>query len=177
MNDHQHNQLAKSHTEELLRQAELRRLVAHRPERRAWLFAALADAVGRLPSSTRSRPELAPVAGPPVTIRYAGADDEAVLERLAALDSTAIPASPVLIAEVDGEPRVALSLRSSEVVADPFHKTARLVQLVRVRAEQLTATARRGESASRRQRASRRAVDTRGTDLATRCTDNPRPVL
>jgi NADH dehydrogenase len=48
MNNHLHNQLAKAHTQELLREAELRRLVAHRPERGAWLAAALAGAVGRL---------------------------------------------------------------------------------------------------------------------------------
>jgi hypothetical protein len=161
MNDHLHNQLARAHIEELLRQAELPRLVAHPPEWRAWLPATLVRAVvGRLHGSTHSRPELELLGGRPVTIRYACADDDAVFERLAALDSAAIPPPPILVAEVDGEPRVALSLGSSEVVADPFHKTAPLVELVRVRAAQLTATARRGGSARRRHRAGRRALDT-----------------
>src|SRR5689334_7912331 len=46
-----------------------------------------------------------------ITIRPAYADDQAALARLAALDSAAgVPASPVLVAEVDDELRAALSL-------------------------------------------------------------------
>ena len=46
--------------------------------------------------------------GSNVTIRSAGADDRKLLRRLAALDSADAPVGDVLLAEVDGEPRVAL---------------------------------------------------------------------
>jgi hypothetical protein len=44
----------------------------------------------------------------------------------------------VLLAEVDGEPRAALSLADGTVVADPFHHTLYLVALLEARAGQLT---------------------------------------
>jgi hypothetical protein len=78
----------------------------------------------------------------PITIRVAYADDETVLARLAALDSAEqVPPMPLLLAEVDGELRAALSLRDGSVVADPFHFTADLVALLRARA--VTTSARR----------------------------------
>ena len=66
----------------------------------------------------------------PVTIRRATESDEAALARLAALDSAAVPAAPVLLAESNGELRAALSLRDGETVADPFHPTAKLLELL-----------------------------------------------
>jgi hypothetical protein len=75
----------------------------------------------------------------PITIRPAYADDDVVLFRLAALDSAAVPRGPVLLAEVDGNARAALSLRDGAVVADPFHLTADLVALLRARASSVTA--------------------------------------
>ena len=60
--------------------------------------------------------------------------DRAAVARLAALDSTDVPASPVLVAEVDGEPQAALSLRDGSVAADPFSPTAQLVSLLRLHA-------------------------------------------
>ncbi len=63
------------------------------------------------------------------------------LARLAVLDSSEPPAQPMLVAEVDGELRAALSLRDWNVVADPFLPTAALVDLLRARAEQLVSDA------------------------------------
>ena len=45
-----------------------------------------------------------------ITIRPGYADDHLALVRLAALDSAAVPAGPLLVAELDGELSAALSL-------------------------------------------------------------------
>lgn len=89
---------------------------------------------------------------PAVTIRHAFPDDALALLRLAALDSHEPPAHPVLVAEVEGELRAALSLRDAAVVADPFHRTRALVDLLKARAAQLTA-ADKGQSETRPSRA------------------------
>jgi hypothetical protein len=73
-----------------------------------------------------------------VTLRFAFPDDQPALWRLAALDCAELPADPVLIAEVNGEARAALSLSEDRVVADPFHRTVELVALLRARAAQLS---------------------------------------
>jgi hypothetical protein len=73
-----------------------------------------------------------------LTLRFAFPDDQAALWRLAALDSAEPLTEPVLIAEVDGEPRAALGLSDGRVIADPFHLTVPLVTLLRARAAQLT---------------------------------------
>ncbi len=69
-----------------------------------------------------------------ITIRPAFADDRAALGRLAALDSSPVPTSPVLLAQVDEQPRAALSLADGSVVADPFFPTLDLVALLRAHA-------------------------------------------
>jgi hypothetical protein len=71
---------------------------------------------------------------PSILIRGAGAADGPVLTRLAALDSAPVPNGPALIAEVDGQPRAALALRDHAVVADPFERTAEVVQLLEMHA-------------------------------------------
>jgi hypothetical protein len=70
-----------------------------------------------------------------ITIRVArpGGDD-AVLHRLAQLDSADDPAAPALLALVDGEPAAALSLADGRAIADPFRRTADAVELLRLRA-------------------------------------------
>ena len=78
-------------------------------------------------------------AGAGVTLRYAYADDHEALVRLAALDSAAPPPAPLLLAEVDGELRAALSLADGTSIADPFHPTVALVSLLQARAGQLAA--------------------------------------
>jgi hypothetical protein len=70
-----------------------------------------------------------------ITIRPAYADDQASLSQLAALDSAVgVPAGPVLLAEVDGQLRAALSLADGAVIADPFFATVDLVALLHARA-------------------------------------------
>jgi hypothetical protein len=66
----------------------------------------------------------------PVTIRPAYATDSRALTRLAQLDSSAVPAEPLLVAAVDGELRVAVSVYDGAVIADPFAPTASIVRMV-----------------------------------------------
>ena len=66
-----------------------------------------------------------------ITIRPADPGDEAAVRRLAALDSATVPASPLLVAEVDGELRAALSVTSGKGIADPFEWTAEIVAMLR----------------------------------------------
>ncbi len=74
-----------------------------------------------------------------LTIRPARADDAPALRRLAALDSSRVPAGDLLVGEVDGELRAALAVVSREVVADPFAPTRELVALLASRADALRA--------------------------------------
>ena len=57
--------------------------------------------------------------------------------RLAQLDSSAVPAGDILIAELQGSVVVALSLADGRVIADPFLATSDVAELVHLRAEQL----------------------------------------
>lgn len=69
-----------------------------------------------------------------ITVRPAYADDALALRRLAALDSAKLPAQPLLVAEVEGELRAALSLVDGSAIADPFHPTTALLELLRTHA-------------------------------------------
>jgi hypothetical protein len=73
----------------------------------------------------------------PIMIRPAAPDDALALERLAQLDSGEVPSAPVLIAEAGGALRAALSLRNGDAIADPFHPSEAVLQLLRTRAFQL----------------------------------------
>jgi hypothetical protein len=66
-----------------------------------------------------------------ITIRPARPEDSAALRRLAALDSTTVPAGPLLVAELDGQIRVAVSVSDLRAIADPFILTAPVVDLMR----------------------------------------------
>jgi hypothetical protein len=80
-----------------------------------------------------------------VTIRRAAPSDAPALRRLALLDGVPRPlGGPVLVAEAGGVPRAALALADGRAVADPFHPTAQLVDLLRTRAALLTETGRHG---------------------------------
>jgi hypothetical protein len=70
----------------------------------------------------------------PLTIRPATPADAGALRRLAALDSSAVPAEPVLVAEIGGELHAAVSIADGTVVADPFRRTAGTVAVLRVHA-------------------------------------------
>jgi hypothetical protein len=84
-------------------------------------------------------------AEPPIVIRPDRPEDQPALARLAGLDCARVPATPLLVAEVAGELRAALSLGDGQTIADPFHRTASLVELLTLRAAQL-----RGEPTGRR---------------------------
>jgi hypothetical protein len=80
-----------------------------------------------------------------VTIRRAAPADAAAVERLALLDGAPRPLSgPVLLAEAGGAARAALALADGRAVSDPFHPTADLVALLRMRAALPAGTRRRG---------------------------------
>jgi hypothetical protein len=72
-----------------------------------------------------------------ITVRYSAASDLSELARLAALDSASPPRGPALIAEADSRMLAALPLGSGRPIADPFEPTAEIVELLRLRAEQL----------------------------------------
>lgn len=65
------------------------------------------------------------------------AEDRDALAKLAAVDSRAPLAGPVLGAEVDGELLAAISIDGGELVANPFRRTSELSALLRARVEQL----------------------------------------
>jgi hypothetical protein len=87
----------------------------------------------------RSQSMIDRVNTPEITIRPEYPDDELALMKLAALDSAdAPPPRPLLLAEVDGELRVALSLRDGSAIADPFVPTAAILALMRGHARRST---------------------------------------
>lgn len=65
-----------------------------------------------------------------VVLRLAGPGDERELERLAQLDSASVPAGPVWIAILDGTAMAAYSAIERRSIADPWHPTAHLVELL-----------------------------------------------
>jgi hypothetical protein len=71
---------------------------------------------------------------PEIRIRIAHEDDLAAVTRVAGRDSNQPPAWPILVAEVGASIRAAISLSDGEVVADPFHRTAELVEMLKIRA-------------------------------------------
>jgi hypothetical protein len=72
-----------------------------------------------------------------VTLRCYSAEDHGPLAGLAALDSSKPPHEPVVVAEVGGELRAALSLNDGSLVADPFHLTEGVTDLLRAYARQV----------------------------------------
>lgn len=67
-----------------------------------------------------------------VTVRRSREDDALGLRELADLDSARVPAGVMLIAEVDGELPAAVALDGRSVLADPFHHTRHLVEVLEV---------------------------------------------
>jgi hypothetical protein len=81
-----------------------------------------------------------------LTIRLATTDDRTAIRRLAELDGRKAPTGEMLLALVDGELRVALTLENGATIADPFFPAAELVDLLRVRETTLHApTDQRGK--------------------------------
>ena len=77
-----------------------------------------------------------------VTLRWATPADAHDLEVLAELDEASLPEAPVLVAFVDDELWVAMSLSTRAVISDPFRRTTEVVALVAERARQLTVPSR-----------------------------------
>jgi hypothetical protein len=74
-----------------------------------------------------------------VLIRAARGSDGPALRRLAALDSSPLPEGALLIAETDHEVIAALSMDTGAKVADPFRRTADVIDLLTFRAKRLRA--------------------------------------
>jgi hypothetical protein len=74
---------------------------------------------------------------PTIVIRLATHADARTLGNLAALDSRRALTGPAMLAEVDGTVRAALDLSDGSVAADPFARTAEVVELLRMRARRL----------------------------------------
>jgi hypothetical protein len=115
------SRMAQAHTSELRRRAATLRLAGS--------------------TSDTTQPTAAVVS---LTIRFADSLDGRALATLAALDSAEPLQLPALVADVEGELHAALSLVDRSVVADPFHPTLELVELLRARADQLSAEPPRG---------------------------------
>jgi hypothetical protein len=76
---------------------------------------------------------------PSVVIRAARGSDGEELRRLAELDSARVPAGEVLIAEAAGAVVAAHSLATGTTIADPFRRTAEVVELLELRGAMLQA--------------------------------------
>ena len=75
----------------------------------------------------------------PYRIRFATWEDAGAVRRLAGQGCRNPLGSRVLIAEIDGRPAAALSLRTGRVVSDPSRPTDRLVAALRMRAAAIRA--------------------------------------
>ena len=71
-----------------------------------------------------------------ITISQSTAADSENVWRLALLDDRRAPVGPALLAYVDGELRAAVGLADGQAIADPFHPTAELVEILRFQARQ-----------------------------------------
>jgi hypothetical protein len=90
-----------------------------------------------------SRRKEIPVTHAPLRIRQARHEDAAAVLRLAALDSSPVPAGDLLLAEVGEELWAAFSLENGHAVADPLRPSADAVLLLGERARQLHRDERR----------------------------------
>ena len=84
-----------------------------------------------------------------IVIRAARDEDMGEVARVAGRDTGDLPAGPLLVAKVGRDVRAAISLDDGAVIADPFHRTAELVQMLRIRAGSVS-RARRNHAARRR---------------------------
>jgi hypothetical protein len=87
--------------------------------------------------------------GSDVTVRLSEASDARALLNLAALDSAAVPSRPTLLAVRDGETVAAVPVSGGRAIADPFRRTAAIVELLELRAAQLRGEGRPRTSSAR----------------------------
>lgn len=73
-----------------------------------------------------------------ITVRMADDGDIRSLVRLAALDSAQLAEGPMVVAESDGELVAALPVDGGQAIADPFRRTADLVEMLEMRAAHLS---------------------------------------
>jgi hypothetical protein len=76
----------------------------------------------------------------PITITHSTVDNSPELWRLAALDDRRPPKGPALLAYVDGELRAAVGIVDGQAVADPFHRTAEIVEILKFQARKEVAS-------------------------------------
>jgi hypothetical protein len=70
----------------------------------------------------------------PITITQSTEADLPSVRRLAALDDRRPPHGPALLAYVGDELRAAVGLFDGQAVADPFHRTADIIEMLRLQA-------------------------------------------
>ena len=70
----------------------------------------------------------------PITITHSTEENSQELWRRAALDDRSAPSGPALLAYVGGELRAAVGIADGRTVADPFHRTAELVEILQFQA-------------------------------------------
>jgi hypothetical protein len=80
----------------------------------------------------------------PITIRRSTTGDATAVARIAALDSGHAPEGDAMLAFEGDELRAVLPLDGGRPLADPFHRTAELVELLRCSAEPCRAPRKRG---------------------------------
>jgi hypothetical protein len=95
------------------------------------------------------------------TLRYAHAGDREAIVRLAQLDSQSEPSGSLLVAESEGRIVAAMPLEGGDAIANPFVRTAELVEILRLRAAHLS-----DESNGRRGGLRRRAIRVRPATAA-----------
>jgi hypothetical protein len=79
----------------------------------------------------------------PITIRRSTTGDAADIARIAALDSGRAPEGTAMLAFVGGELRAVMPLDGGRPLADPFHRTAELIELLRYAVERSHAPRKR----------------------------------
>ena len=97
------------------------------------------DRIATLRRSARPRTRTEPlrVESPDIELRLCKPADDPAIDRLAALSEVPAPYGRLVVALLDGKLVAALPLNGDPVLRDPFVKTAELVHLLEVRAEQL----------------------------------------
>jgi hypothetical protein len=88
------------------------------------------------------------------TLRYAHAGDRGAIVRLAQLDSHPEPRGALFVAESEAGIVAAVPLEGGDAIANPFVRTAELIEVLRLRAAQLGSEPK-GQRRGLRQRATR----------------------
>ena len=79
----------------------------------------------------------APQTDVPVSLRLCTVHDDPALARLAALEGRPLPTGSFVVAEIGGKLVAAQPLDGGLPLADPFHATAHLLPILRLRARQI----------------------------------------